>query len=525
MKAYFYIKDLFDIGLSGTTDEFVVVPTTYTVGVVDQFTLDYHAEINFNYFNPLSFWEYSDCTDNGTLIDACELGGLKDSWNPFIPNLAGQYDNIVNGQSRGSFLISDSGNTYGIEGLGLGFDNLQVPINDIPSGGSSGAYSKGAFFLNFDETQDLLFGLSIYRKTSGGTLVSQFSHRYVWDVSTCSFSYTIVDLIGGDPDIDGTPFAFLTGGSAGWVDFGCGSSGGDLGDDPIVTQSIGFIATNNQQAQPVVGDVGECCYQSPALASTTDSDEFKNDIKGFIFKRNFSSESIDLILEKNGGAINGGVDIPLINNDYGTYNNFGAYSDYPNYKGYDLEWQKVLILEGPGTYQLRIDSTLITGAQTDYSIVFKLEEYTQEKAKGTFFIKSIMNGYLENVDFDFTGLNFTDGLRIRGFFGNRQPEYEQENIIYTNRESVQVRSELINTYTCQTMLIPSCITQQIIEFYNFADVLYLTDYNYNNHVKTYNQKSVVFDSIESIEYSSLTTLAPLVLKYKDFVQNFRKLNC
>ena len=525
MKAYFYIKDLFDQASNGSGDKFVARVEILEVDSVEQLTAAYFAETNFTYTNPLSGWEYSDCTDNGTLIDACELGGLQDSWNPFFANLAGQYDNIVDGQNRGSFLVSDSANPYGLEGFGLGFDNLQVPINDIPSGGSSGAYSKGAFFMNFDETKDFYFVISVSRQNSVGALLDQFAHRYRWTVNTCVFEYETQNLGGGFPTVDETPFAFLTGGSAGWVDFGCGSSGGDLGDDPIVTQSIGIIATNNQQAQPVVGDVGECCYQSPALASTTDNDEFKNDIKGFIFKRNFSSESIDLILEKNGGAINGGTDIPLTNNDFGTYNNFGSYSGYPNYKGYDLEWQKVLILEGPGTYQLRIDSTFITGTQTDYSIVFKLEEYTQEKAKGTFFIKSIMNGYLENVDFDFTGLNFTDGLRIRGFFGNRQPEYEQENIIYTNRESVQVRSELINTYTCQTMLIPSCITQQIIEFFNFADVLYFTDYNYNNHVKTYNQKSVVFDSIESIEYSSLTTLAPLVLKYKDFVQNFRKLNC
>ena len=131
-----------------------------------------------------------------------------------------------------------------------------------------------------------------------------------------------------------------------------------------------------------------------------------------------------------------------------------------------------------------------------------------------------MNRYLEHIDFDFTGLNWLDGLSVQGFFGNRQAEYEDEYIIYSNRNSKRNRTELINNYSCQTMLIPDCITDEIIEYHNFANKLIFTDYNLNNHKKNYVQKEVVFDTMETIEYNSTTHFVRLELKYKDFVQNY-----
>ena len=75
------------------------------------------------------------------------------------------------------------------------------------------------------------------------------------------------------------------------------------------------------------------------------------------------------------------------------------------------------------------------------------------------------------------------------------------------------------------MHIPDCITDQIIEYHNFANELLFTDYNLNNHKKTYVQKSVVFDSMESIDYKDVSTFAPLQMKYKDSKQNYLKTNC
>ena len=521
-KAYFYLKDLFTESIINNGDEYRCRIHAVQIGGVNQLTVDYFAESTNNFEVPLTNWEFSDCTDNGSTIDACELGGLTDSWNPFFLNLAGKYDNVVNSQNRGAFLESDSLNPYGIEGMGFGFDLLQIPINDIPSGGSTGASANGAFFVEFDETQDFTFTIRVESRDSGMVNLADVRHVYTYTALTGAFSYTYQDVLPGvpDPPIDATEWAFLSGGNAGWVDFGIGSTGGDLGDDPIAVRSICSIPTTPEQPQTIVSeDLDECCYQSPVLAHTTENEEWKNDINSFLFKRNFSSETIALTLQKNGIT-----DLPIVNDDYGTYYDFGAFGDYPNYKGIKIEWQKVLLLEGEGTYRIKVESNFLTGSETTYSIPFELKEYTQTRANGTFRIQSIQNGYLRHIDFDFTNLNWIDGLRVRGFFGNRQAEYEQENVLYANRDSRQVRSELINKYVCQTMLIPDCITDQIIEYHNFANKLYFTDYNLNNHKKTYIQKEVVFDSMETIEYKDITTFAPLQLNYKDFNQNYLKIN-
>lgn len=522
-KAYFYIKDVFSTSTQNNSDEYFCSIHSVKIAGVEQLTAAYFSEINLTRTVPLSTWEFSDCSDDGSTIDACELGGLSDSWNPFFQYLNGTYDNVVNTKNRGSFAGSNSSNLYGIEGMGFGFDKIAVPINDIPGGGSTGASSFGAFFVNFDETQDFEFTVRVDSQTSLGAGIADVRHIYSFTASTGAFSYTYQDILPGvpDPPTDATEWAFLSGGNAGWVDFGIGSTGGALGDDPIVTQSICTVPTTPGIPQSIVSEeLDECCYQSPVLASTTSNDEWKNDINSFLFKRNFSSETITLTLQKNGVT-----DLPIVNDDYGIYYDFGAFGDYPNYKGVQIQWQKVLTLEGAGIYRLKVESNFLTGSTTTYSIPFELKEYTQQRANGTFRIQSIQSGYLRHLDFDYQNIDWLDGLRVPGFFGNRQTEYEQEFVLYANRDSKQVRSELINTYVCQTMHVPDCITDLIIEYHNFANELFFTDYNLNNHKKTYIQKKVVFESMDSIEYKDTTTFAPLQLNYKDYNQNFVKTNC
>ena len=522
-KGYFYLKNLFSESIVNNGNQYLCKIFSLKVAGVEQLTTAYNSETTNVYQVPFTNWEFSDCTDNGTQIDACELSGVSDSWNPFFSNLSGTYNNIVNTKNRGSFLASNSSNLYGIESFGFGFDKIAVPINDIPSGGSTGSSSNGAFFVNFDETQNFELIIQVQNQTSGAVAIADIRHLYTYNASTGVFNYTYQDVLPASPGapISAKEWAFLSGGSAGWVDFGIGSIGGALGDDPIVTQSLCVVPTTPQLAQSIISSALDvCCYHSPVLASTTSNDVWKNDINSFLFKRNFSSESITLTLQKNGTT-----DIAIVNDDYGIYYDFGTFGDYPNYKGIQIQWQKVITLQGAGVYRLKVESTFLTGNTTTFSIPFTLDEYTQEKANGTFRIQSIQNGFLRHRDFDYKNLNWLDGLRIRGFFGNRQTEYEQEFVLYANRDSRQVRSELINSYVCQTMHVPDCITDIIIEYHNFANELFFTDYNLNNHKNTYIQKQVVFDSMDSIEYKDTTSFAPLQLNYKDYNQNFVKTNC
>jgi hypothetical protein len=530
-KAYFSLAQLFDDVKFDNGQTVQLTLSSIKVAGVEQLTAAFFAEVIPAFINPhtTNLWEFGDCTVSGsypnpTSFSACSVAGIPNTWNPFAAAFLCNYSTTVGGLKRGEITTSVSTSVYGLEGFAFGFDVDAVPINDVAGGGSTGtAFSEGVFYLDIDYTQDFEMDINIQIKNSSGTTITDKTHVYSHLKDNCAFQYIITDNLAVS-SVDATQVAFLTGGLQGWLSPTC-SSNPDTDCDPIVTQSIAFLASKPVTPISTIGALQGCCYKSPVLADLADSADWKNDISGFLFKRNFSSETITLTLEKNGGVALGGTDISLIDNTYGTYYDFGSISAYPNYKGYKLEWRNVLNVQGEGSYRLRVDGVYVSGSVTEYSIVYDLKPYSEERANGTFRVQSVMNGYLKHKDFDYKGLDWVDGLRVRGFFGNRQAEYEEERVIFTNRESKQIRSELFNTYVCQTMHIPSCITDAIIEYHNFANKLYFTDYNYRNHKTTYVQKEVIFDTMETIDYKDVTDYVMVQMNYKDFVQNYQKTNC
>jgi hypothetical protein len=861
MRAYFNIANLFNDSDVNDGSTFSLYLQTIKVNGVEQLTSDYFAEVLDNvYINPhtSNAWEFSNCSQSGTypsttLINACALGGVPNTWNPFADAFKVDYSSTVNGVKRGEITTSVSGNFYGLEQFRFGFDKTYVPINDAIGGsnGSTGASLDGAFYIEYDDTQDLSIVLSVKKKDSLGAIVYRDTHTYEHDSTNCSFSY---NAITGGSVVDSKQIAFLSGGLSGWIvpkcvqlpcqtnygsqgnvteiknifltnggtgslfsfpngsgtgkqflevntstgiisyfgtDYNCtdqvfasngliyalnttasgdriikldpvtkvitpinigtapetnsnrygepvafgnfiywcpasffstdilkfdiinetytmvstpsggtsryaggilgsndriywfprsSTSGnedilvceplnsdnvykvgsvaiyadrgvvevsgtiyafpqvgtniikvvpnptgetissldksadlailppssyhdavvgidgnvyaapfladstmkfdvstetitfqnpqipkdsyykyGALGDDgliywlqsdidgtvsangllyffdtpncgssvstsPIVTQSLGLPASTKSAPVTLFDDLKGCCYFSPVFGDLSDPVSYKNDINGFLFKRDFSSETIDYVLLKNGGALNGGTDIPMTNNDYGTYYNFGSFASYPDYKGYQVEWRNVLNLEGEGDYQIQVTSNLVTGTFVDTSIPFRLRAYTPERVHGTVRIQSIMNGYLRDTDFNYKGLNWLDGIRFEGMFGNRQAEYDEERIIYQNRQVKQLRSELINKYNLKSMHLPSCITDVVIQYHNLSNKMLITDYNSINH-KTYIDTEVILDSVNSIEYPVVANTAPLDITYKDYTQNHNKSNC
>ena len=194
MKAYFYIKDIFQETVINNSDEYVCKIHSVKVGGVEKLTANYFSETTSNFEVPINTWEFSDCTDNGTLIDACGLSGVSDSWNPFFSNLNASFDNVVNTKNRGGFLQSNSTNLYGIEGMGFGFDQIAVPINDLPSGGSSGSSGSGAFFVDFDKTQNFEFIVRVQKQTSLGASTNDIRHLYTYNATTERLHQRCLDL-------------------------------------------------------------------------------------------------------------------------------------------------------------------------------------------------------------------------------------------------------------------------------------------------------------------------------------------
>ena len=108
-KGYFYIKGLFNESQINDGSTYSISLATFKYDSITQLTSAFLSQVNYSFNIPSTNWGFSDCSDDGTQIDACNLGGLKDSWNPFSFAFNSVYDNVVNGEDRGAFLESNSG--------------------------------------------------------------------------------------------------------------------------------------------------------------------------------------------------------------------------------------------------------------------------------------------------------------------------------------------------------------------------------------------------------------------------------
>ena len=150
-------------------------------------------------------------------------------------------------------------------------------------------------------------------------------------------------------------------------------------------------------------------------------------------------------------------------------------------------------------------------------------QFTQRAADKTVRIDSVMNGYLERLGIEFKNSGFKTSLRFGGFFGRRQPKYEEDNIVYTNFESTQISMHQTNEFLLQSNLLPYCMTSQIYDFALFANDIYLNDYNFNNHIRDFIKFPVKLAEAKDINYSNLTTKAVVNLTFSEkFINNIKR---
>jgi hypothetical protein len=259
-----------------------------------------------------------------------------------------------------------------------------------------------------------------------------------------------------------------------------------------------------------------CCYSHLVLSDGTD-DSYTNDISSFLFTKISNTDDFSMKLVKApGGAPN---EYDLNDDTYGTFYDFGSLSGFPKYKGYKVDWSKVYNLIGTGDYYVEVDGTFI-GVPTTFSTEsYRLRTFSFLLANGTVRVETVMNGYLGTTKFDYSGLNWVNQIRLKGFFGNRTPEYERDFIKYQNRNLRQIRDELINMYKFQSGNVPSCVTKQIIDYHFLADEIYISDYNSNNHDYELKSVAVIPEGNDEVDYNSYSRGAILNYTFKDRVQD------
>lgn len=249
------------------------------------------------------------------------------------------------------------------------------------------------------------------------------------------------------------------------------------------------------------------------------SNDYHNDKSSFLYK-GFNGSGVVIKLFKD--------DEELITLDasanLGTYYPFGTwtYADQDNYVGYIIDWDAVYQAHGIGCYFVRAERTVLGNTENIDSREFSLNIYDDTKADKSVTFRWYQNGNIKSSEFDYTGMNWEQHLRVEGRLSNWEPTLEKDEIVYSNYETIQVQDEVRNAYSFESHLVDSSTSEALALDMMLANNIYITDFNAYNH-RTYVDLNVRQEEI-SIEEIQGGTDAVVTLKFSDKVKNVIKRN-
>lgn len=266
-----------------------------------------------------------------------------------------------------------------------------------------------------------------------------------------------------------------------------------------------------------------CDYSEDAFVNTG-GEWWKNDFKSILAKRKFASDTVTFKLLKSGVVV-----ATLNASTYGTYYNFGdaifvslPNVNFPDYKGFIVDWALVQAGFGYGSYKLRVETVSLGVTYTKDTHAFNVVEYNAYRADGSVRIESYQNGNLTKR-WDYTGLNWPQMTRIKGMFGNKKPTLVIDNYEDANRQVHEIQGKIEDTYYLNTELLKA----EIFNYLNYnglrGNTLLITDYNLQNQ-ELYRRKSVYLTNFEDVENHVKTRLASFYYAFKDKVNNDIKRN-
>lgn len=258
----------------------------------------------------------------------------------------------------------------------------------------------------------------------------------------------------------------------------------------------------------------ECTYLETVFAELGGQD-YKNDKNSFLFRRLVPADTVVIKLFKSD------VEVAVIVDDtYGTF--FDGFTAQPLYKGFIIDWEKVLNLLGPGRYQVKADKSIVGVIDTFESQKFRLLPYSDVAANGTVVLKTIQSGNIIGSQFDYTGVNWEQQYRIRGKFGDKIPTLERDSYVTQAYVSEQIRDQITNEWTLETRLIPANISNVLIYDNLLANKFTCTDYNIFNK-EVYRDIDLYPSEIETVD-TGASTKSMYKIKFTDRVENTIKRN-
>jgi len=242
-----------------------------------------------------------------------------------------------------------------------------------------------------------------------------------------------------------------------------------------------------------------CNTPYPVVGSLSETDRLFNDVTGVFVKRSDVLDVVTFTLEKDGQDIT-----PL--------GNFIGLPYDPLVVAFVIDWRQHLAADGVGCYKLRVDYNIAGIEGSYYKGAYDLQEYAYDIVEDTVRLYTYFDSYHSAEGINFKDSGFTSSIRFNGYFGNRQPNTEIENIKHTDNVQRKIRRENINSYELITDPLSECFTREIVDFHLVGEnEIYVTDNDAYNHSYRYRDYPVILS--ETAEFSH-TTGRPSSIKAK-----------
>jgi len=522
MDTHFIIRDFLLESLSSVSSGLAL--RSYKIDNVETLTTDFFVDNQVVSANPQLDYMFCNVQNAGTQPITTTIDpALVNSYNPFAKSLGLLFQNVAGNPTlkRGSVIGTINGNNYGD-----GVLNFKCVYPSAMTG--EGTLVDGAFQIDIDYTKNLYIEFDIITNIINGSVYDEpqilKKYKIIWDKDKCYHEFSYFSYQTGMNYLDNVygflRFYYQTDEKP-YIDFSqidCGQASTCLNKER--TRSFAMYVTI-----PVVGQnpdevFKECCYNHLTLADANSNDDFKNDYSSFYHQRQLPNETVDFVLLH----IETATEYDLDNSTYGSYFDFGYFGTNPNLKGFLVNWKKVLDDLGEGNFKV-IKRQNIVGLIFEFpSITFTLKQFSSGLANHTTRMDIVMNGHLEKSGVDFTGTAWKHSIRVPGFFGRREPQLEEDNLVNRQFEKKQISMKQSNEFKFQTNKIPDCLTNEIWDFNLLANDIYMNDYNLNNHTYSFVRFPVKFASNDGTVYGTRTRKAQLNLTFNDKFENNLKRN-
>lgn len=532
MKSYFIVENLLQTIFSCNYISFFI--QKYDINGVDTRTADFISE------NPMVFKDINSYFPSKTLYNGTPYqpdNFSPNQFNPFPSHFNLDYATTV-GIPSGYPTGTTTGSNYGYGMMQLGIDKpIIYNENKQPYG--------WAFFLDIEYNKSLDFRMDIiaYANSQGEPPIVYKTLFIFHDPVSCISRFVIGDNTTG-LHLEFNHLGFLNGlnpiqpydgpipifgdyiappgleSANVKVERECGEVPYDGCILMERTRSFAIRVKPPLQSKGFEDEFKECCYQHIVLADGQSTDDYKNDYSGFYYQRQGVGDNCEFVLKR----LNDNQEYPLNSSTYGQIFNFGSFITNTNLKGYRVDWRKVLLSLGEGEYQIIKRINFLGSVVEQKSIVFSLRQFNTMYSDKTIRMDIVMNGWIEKDMVMFKGTNWKHSLRLPGFFGRREPKYEEDILVNRSYEKKQISMKQTNEYKFQTNMIPDCLTNEIWDFMLYANEIYMNDYNLNNHSYDYVKFGVRFSNNDGSNYFVKSRKNVLNLTFTDQLENNIKRN-